>query len=108
MRVFRYPLEVTDHQVLELPLSSEPLSVAPGRHFRDPGRRDTPRPMDEHVDLWVLVPEVAPAVPYHFWVVGTGNPAPPELAADVRGAARMFLGTAVMGSGLAWHVFWGT
>jgi hypothetical protein len=107
MRVHRYALGITDHQVLDLPLSSQLLSVAPGRHYEDASRRDIPRPMAEHIDLWALVPEVAPAVPYDLHIVGTGNPMPPQLTRHgIPSVAAMFVGTCVMPSGLVWHVFY--
>lgn len=101
MRVYRYALGIADHQVIDLPLSSQILSVAPGRMVAGIS------PAAEHLDLWVLVPEVAPDVPYHIHIVGTGHPMPPELTRyGMEEVARQFIGSAVMPSHLVWHVFW--
>ena len=100
MNIFRYALGITDHQTIELPMSSQILSVAPGRMIGNIS------PAAEHLDMWVLVPQQAPDVTYHLWIVGTGNPMEPELTRlGMEGAARVFIGSCVMPSRLVWHVF---
>jgi hypothetical protein len=101
MKIFRYPLGITDHQILDLPFTSILLSVAPGRMM--PGMPTAA----EHIDLWALVPQEAPPVPYHIWIIGTGNPVPKELnRLGMTSAADQFIGTCAMPSGYVWHVFW--
>jgi len=98
MRIFRYELDITDRQVLELPLSSQPLSVGLSR-----------TQPDDFIDLWVLQPEEAPDVPYTFWVVGTGEAFPEEFPDGILqgyGRAPKFLGTVVTPRlKFVWHVF---
>lgn len=91
MKIYRYPLDITDYQTVAMPLGYRILSVAPGRtrnHLNEPT-----------VDMWAQVPEVAPSVGAHIYIVGAGNPMPKILSQDAR-----FIGTAVMGA-LVWHVF---
>ena len=86
MRIFRYVLKIDDEQIIDMPLGSEILSAAPARHTYA-------------IDVWVKVPEVAPAVPYRFLIRGTGHPLGEILSKDD------FIGTCVMDDGLVWHVF---
>lgn len=89
MRIFRYELDITDHQVLQLPMSYEILSVAVSRTAPN-----------TKIDMWALVPEVAPRVDADIWIFGTGHPMPP-IHRDV----FKFLGTVVAPNSLVWHVF---
>lgn len=59
--VYRYPVEVTDQQIITMPTGAEILHIA---------RRDG----TEDVDMWALVdPDAAPQIRY-FRVAGTGHP----------------------------------
>jgi hypothetical protein len=95
VRIYRYPLEVLDKQILELPATAQPLSVAPGRGA------------DRYsIDLWCLVPEIPPAVKYQVDIYGTGHPiGRGEITLDP--VALGYVGTAVMSDGYVWHVFIG-
>lgn len=92
MRIFRYELEVRDRQILELPMSAQPLHVAPGRD-----------PEQYSIDLWCLVPELAPALKYQVDIYGTGQPI--DWYGDLTVTAAGYVGTAVMPDGYVWHVF---
>jgi hypothetical protein len=86
MRVFRYQLQVTDKQTIDLPLSSQILHVA-----RDRGG-------DPNViDLWAQVPEQAPLVPTVIRIYGTGHPMDHY-------AQLQYVGTVVTDY-LVWHVY---
>ena len=100
MNIYRYALGITDHQTHEMPMSSQILAVAPGRMVAGiPASA-------EHLDLWVLVPQQAPDVTQHIWIVGTGHELPNELnRLGMEGAAKAFIGSCVMPSRLVWHVF---
>lgn len=93
MRVFRYPLEITDRQILTVPMSAVVLSVGQSR--------EDPKFM---VDMWVRVPEVAPDVQIVVYIIGTGNLMPEELNDYSR--AR-FIGTVVTSADQVYHVFAG-
>ena len=101
MNIYRFVIGITDHQIVDMPFTSQILSVAPGRVAGNIS------PAAEHIDLWALVPQEAPDTPYHIWIVGTGNPMPPELTRyGMEEVARQFIGSCVMPSRLVWHVFW--
>jgi hypothetical protein len=93
MRIYRYELEVTDRQTLELPMTAQPLSVAPGRAE------------NYHIDLWCLVPEIAPAVAYTVEIYRTGHPVASGADFRVDATELGYVGTVVMSDGLVWHVF---
>lgn len=86
MRIFRYVLKIDDEQIIDMPLGSEVLSVAPARHGYT-------------IDVWAKVPEAAPYVPYRFLIRGTGHKFSEILSKND------FVGTCVMDDELVWHVF---
>lgn len=88
MRIYRYELNITDHQSVTLPLGYKLLSVAPSRQY--------PQGL---IDMWAQVPEVAPEVNADIRIIGTGNPMPADLHRN-----GQFIGTVVAGA-LVWHVF---
>jgi len=81
--IWKYPLDITDAQVLDIPMYSEPLSVGS---------------QDGKLVLWVLVDPDNDLRPCTIWIRGTGH--------DAMGLNRRhFVGTAQM-DGFVWHVFW--
>ncbi len=80
--IWKYPLSITDHQVIDIPGGCEPLHV---------GLDPVGVPC-----LWVKVdPERAPRG-FHVYIVGTGNPMPDK--------ALSHLGSFSQGV-FVWHVF---
>lgn len=62
MRIFKYPLEVTDRQTVHLPYNSKILTV---------------QLQHEKLQLWALVDELENlSVPITIAIYGTGNPMP--------------------------------
>src|SRR5262245_15015642 len=60
MRIYKYPLQLTDLQVIDLPLNARLLSV---------------EEQDNILMLWALVDEKAmTTMPVHIRVIVTGNP----------------------------------
>lgn len=85
MTIWKYPLEITDEQTIELPQRSEILSVQ----------------MQNGVPtIWALVDPKAPGpkVKQKIGIFGTGNPIDGVLF------KQAFIGTVQQGS-LVWHVF---
>ena len=85
MTIWRYPLPVTDHQTISLPLGARVLSV--GHQHNEPS-------------IWVLVDENTTfSTPRTFHMLGTGYP--------TGGICSMhFLGTLLLHDGsLVFHVF---
>jgi|CZCB01.1.fsa_nt_gi hypothetical protein len=84
MKVLKYPLEITDSQVIKLPQYATLLTVKNQR---------------ERLVLYAIVEEAPVAtVPVTIHIVGTGH----SFAAD----ERIYLGTVLMhGGSLVWHVF---
>lgn len=82
-KIFKYPLQITDSQKLEIPKHSTPLSL---------------QVQDGKPTLWVMVDEEKPKTPVTIICVGTGNPVPDEL--DILG----YLGTSQV-NGFVWHFF---
>jgi len=83
--IWKFPLTITDHQTITVPRSFMPLTV----QFQGPV-----------LCLWAMVdPNEAMNIdPLNIYIVGTGNPGPPEDA--------QYLGTAQQSGGaLVWHVF---
>lgn len=84
--IYKYPLQITDHQLVKMPLDSDVLSV------------------DEHrgqLCLWAMVdPQSRDVIQRRIEIIGTGNPIP-ELQSIFR---RQFIGTVVMDP-FVWHVF---
>ena len=87
-RIYKYPVEITDHQILELPIGSTILSVKeqePNKFY-----------------IWALVDPNEPVRGiYEFIIYGTGHPAP---LADAR--VVKYLDTVVATNGLVWHFFY--
>ena len=88
MKIFKYPLVVTDEQQILLPPGSRILSVA--EQFGT-------------LCAWALVDATLSAsIVYTFRIVGTGNPMP---LAFRKLHENVFVGSVVMTSGFVWHVF---
>ena len=84
MTIWKYVLEITDVQEIEVPLTATALHIA-----------------EQHGQLcmWALVDEDEETEVKRFVIVGTGNPAP-------RPDQGVHLGSALMhGGSLVWHVF---
>jgi hypothetical protein len=80
--IWKFPLEITDVQTIDVPEGSKFLAVQV--------QRDVPC-------LWVLVDPTAPKERFEIHTVGTGNPAPDGLE---------YLGTyQVVALNLVFHVF---
>lgn len=97
LKVFRYPLAVTDQQTIPMPRGARLLSVQ---------RRESGEPVrvgvgsHEPVELWALVDPDAPPEERRFRVAGTGHPIEDD-------PARLsFLGSVqLLGGQLVFHVF---
>ncbi len=64
MRIWKYPLEMTDLQIIAVPLDAKILTV---------------QPQGDNCSLWALVDETAPEshkVIKRIAIYGTGNPMP--------------------------------
>jgi len=84
-RIFKYPLEVEDHQILEIP-SNRLLSV---------------QEQNGEVVVYAMVDTVKPPIKYEFAINGTGNPV--NFDAD----NFNFLGTVKLYNGsIMFHVFY--
>ena len=92
MRIYKYPLEITDRQIILIgTLDPEPLSVAE---------------QDGQLMLWVKLVEPINDEIYNkgfihaieIDIVGTGN--------ECSIGGKEFIGTVVMSNGLVWHVFY--
>ncbi len=85
MQIWKWPLEVTDLQQVQMPRGAKVLSV----------QMQYGRPK-----VWALVDEREPQEPRSFATFGTGNPLPPD------GHYGRFLGTYQFhGGNLVFHVF---
>lgn len=83
MKVFKYPLEVTDRQHITMPIGAEILSV---------------QAQNGNLCLWAKVDPAAQSEVRTFHVSGTGH--------DLPNDAGKYVGTAQMlGGALVWHVF---
>lgn len=92
--IWKFPLEITDFQQIEVPENSSMLSVA----FQD--RHPTyPLAGGKQLCLWVQVDTDRPMRKRGIYVVGTGNPMPDVIA--------QFIGTALDPRGFVWHVYAG-
>lgn len=80
--VWKYPLDLTDVQEVEMPSFTRPLVVGD---------------QDGILTLWAWCDRDAPKVKRKIVIVGTGNRAPPPGNAD-------YVGTVMMGE-YVWHVF---
>lgn len=79
--IWKFPLEVTDHQSIEMPANAKVLSVADQAGV---------------LTIWALVDPEAERELRHVWVFGTGHPV------TVSGAT--FRGSVQQGP-FVWHVF---
>jgi hypothetical protein len=85
MKIFKYTLEITDQQPLNLPTGSTLLSA---------------REQNGMLCVWALVDDTQEAKTlYNICIIGTGNP---MLLPD----NAVFLDTVIMSYGLVWHVFY--
>lgn len=83
MQIWKFPLEIVDEQLIDVPEGARILSVA--LQF-------------EQLCVWAIVEVDAEMVPHRFSVRGTGH--------AVTGDEGTFIGTVQMGGGaLIWHVF---
>lgn len=89
--IFKYPIEIVDEQVVMVPAGAKPL------HF---DLQKVPRRPIEHFEgeptLWLEVDDSATKVPLRLFVVGTGNPIPPN--------AVNYIGTVLMPP-FVWHLY---
>lgn len=86
MRIFRYRLDITDEQTLDLPANAEVLSVGPPRDGLD------------QLDMWALVDVTATKELRTFQIFGTGHP--------MSATYSRFIGTVPTHEGMfVWHVF---
>lgn len=84
-RIWKYPLEITDEQFIDVPLGSEPLSV---------------QIQNDQLCIWVGVPnDGRPTKEQPIRIYGTGHPVD-SLLKDYVGSVQQ------AGGALVWHVFW--
>lgn len=81
-RIFKYPLEITDRQVIVLPIGVKPLSV---------------QMQNGQMCLWAEVDTAADSTVRTIFVFGTGNPMPEE--------PGEYISTVQDYMGLVWHVY---
>ena len=81
--IYKYPIKITDYQVIEMPINSNILTVQM--------QKETPC-------IWAIVdPDNKPEL-RHIRIVGTGHP--------INNTMINYIGTFQMASGiLVWHVF---
>lgn len=108
MRIIRHELAITDYQEIRLPNAGQLLSVAQSRTSPNTA-----------IDLWSVDHEQGNPGTRAIHIIGTGNPMPDDLAAQLVPTysdgcetvypmfAHNFLGTVVTPSGLVWHVIEG-
>ena len=90
-KIYKYKLEVTDFQIINLPKDAEILSVM--------SQPPTYGEMIDSLYMWVKLNDENPLVPRRIRVFGTGNPMNYE-------HTLRFIGTVSMNSNsLIWHVF---
>ena len=83
MTIWKFPLEVTDEQVVEMPAGAQRLCV---------------QTQGERLCLWALVDPDAPLMSRRFAVRGTGH--------SIEGDSGTYIGSAQqMRGALVWHVF---
>lgn len=84
--IWKYPLKITDYQLVDMPVYAEILSVH--------NQNDIPC-------IWALVNPEEETEPRHFEIFGTGNP----ISVDM-GIERRFIGTFFSyDDELVWHLF---
>lgn len=64
MRVFKYPFDVNDDVIIEMPEKAQVLKV------------DVQQGVPT---LWALVDPEASVIPHHFYMRGTGHPVPDDV-----------------------------
>jgi len=82
--IYKYNLEITDRQIVEMPYNSEIIAV---------------KNQGDDLCLWAIVEtenEVRPT--YEIEIYGTGHPMDKDIFTE-------FIETCVMPNGLVWHVF---
>lgn len=93
-KIFKYELEITDEQTIDMPSLSRILSV---------------QEQNGKLCLWAVVEEKNAIKPRKIIICGTGNPLPDglrEFSYDApSGYTTEFIGTVQMSYGLVWHVF---
>lgn len=82
--IYKYSLELTDAQIVNLPEDAEVLSVREQNHV---------------LCLWALVDTKAKSVPTKIRIFGTGHPF------DLDEYKCVFIDTVLASNGLVWHVF---
>ena len=82
-RIYKYRLEITDYQRIELPVGARLLHVGE---------------QSGELYLWAMVWTTNNTEPCQVRIFGTGNPV-------YSGDLGEFVGTVQMSSGLVWHVF---
>lgn len=80
--IYKYPIEITDEQVIEMPSGANILNV---------------QMQNDTVNIWAMVDPKEYAVPVKLRIIGTGNSIPP-------GLALRYIGT-VQAARFVWHVF---
>lgn len=85
MKIFKYALEITDEQHVELPHDSQLLSV---------------QDQNGQLTLWALINPNLNMVFRLVTIIGTGHP-----ITKPRAVLGTFIGTVQMYNGLVWHVF---
>lgn len=80
--IYKYPIEITDEQVIEMPLGANILNV---------------QIQNDTVNIWAMVDPKEYAVPVKLRIFGTGNPVP-------SGLVLRYIGT-VQAAGFVWHIF---
>jgi hypothetical protein len=100
-RIWKYTLEVTDEQEIEMPDVLKFRHVAPiaASGYLPNSSTWEERVRSERINVWAEVDACSELRKKKFYVVGTGHSLP---------EVGIFVGTAVMPSGLVWHVFWET
>jgi len=82
MTIWKYPLDITDEQVIFVPADATPLHVGV---------------QDEVLYVWLLLDTTDRFTEQTVRIYGTGNP--------VNGSDEFHVGSVQMGS-FVWHVFW--
>ena len=84
-KVYKYPIIITDRQVLTIPRGAQFLSIIQ---------------QADSIVLYALVDPDAPGKPYEVFVRGTGTPIDDSYLRFCD-----FVGTIEMRDGLVWHIF---
>lgn len=85
MNIYKYNLQVTDEQVIELPEDAEILHV------------DCQDPSGRTIQLWAKVGVTTPTASRRFIILGTGQPVPED---------AIYIGSVLCAGGaLVWHIF---